>query len=442
MNPRRPAPAVVLGGRLNSLSATRSLGSRGVPVTVLDHGGETELVARSKHCERHVRDGSGRPTAEWWLEWLRQHGEGCVVLPCNDVALELLATSSTALLDAGTIPVDVNPDALRLALDKEATYERARLHGIRAPRTVHVRSPEDTERAVCELGLPCALKPVSAHRFWQSLAAQPGELERWKRYPKGVIVHDGGMLHGVVDPLIESGIAVLATEVVRGPDSGFCSYYTYLDRDGTPRLHFTKRKPRQYPIHFGDGTFHETRWQPDVAELGLRVARALGVRGICNVEFKREAATGSLVLIECNARLTASDPLERKAGLDLAWIAYRAALGATEAVPPAFPDGLCQWLPWRDWRAFLSYRSAGELSTHAWLASVARPQNLPVLDWSDLGPSRAMLFRRLKSLARRARSAGGSLKEGVRGSAPPPARDRPGGSPGSGAGAPGCRSPR
>jgi len=395
--PARP-PVFLLGGRLNTLSAARSLGSRNVEVCVLDDHGEGHLVARSRYCHRYLDSPDGISTPQWWLDILGEQGRGAVVFPCNDTGLEFLARNRAALERAGCLPIEADGDALLVALDKEATYRRARELGVSAPRSVRVRRSSDIAAAAAGLEFPFAVKPASAHRFWQEVRGHPGLLAAWLEHPKGMVVEDGERFLDLVEPLVALGIEVLATEVVVGPDSAYCSYYTYLDPDRQPLLHFTKRKLRQFPIHFGQGTFHLTEWLPDVADLGLRLCRGLGLRGICNVEFKRDSRTGDLRLIECNARLTASDALERSAGLDLPWIAYSRAIGAPVTVPSRFADGLCQWLPVADLKALRSYRRVGELSASAWAASLVHPQSFTVFDPSDLGPTRASLVQRMGSL--------------------------------------------
>jgi D-aspartate ligase len=92
-----------------------------------------------------------------------------------------------------------------------------------------------------------------------------------------------------LEPILDAGHPMLVTEYVPGPDDQYRSYYTYLDHEGEPLVHFTKRKLRQYPTHFGLGSYHLTEWNPEVAELGLRFARGAGLRGLVNVEFKRDA---------------------------------------------------------------------------------------------------------------------------------------------------------
>ena len=394
-------PVYLLGGRLNALSAVRSLGERGVEVTVLDDHGEGHLAAKSRHCHRYLDTPLDASSSQWWLDVLSKEGAGAVVFPCSDVGLEFLARNRLDLVNAGCLPIEADGDALITALDKEATYRRARALGISAPSTVRIRTSDDLALAVSDLEFPFGVKPASQHRFWEALRRNPALFAAWLDHPKGVVLDDKEQLLRLVEPLVELGIEVLATEVVVGPDDNYCSYYTYLDASGLPLFHFTKRKPRQYPIHFGQGTYHVTKWLPDVADVGLRMCQGLGLRGICNVEFKRDSRTGELRLIECNARLTATDALERKAGLDLPWIAYTRAIGTTDVVASEFKDGLCQWVPLLDLKALVAYRRAGELTTTKWITSLARRQSFATFDLGDLGPSVASARARVKSLASR-----------------------------------------
>ena len=78
---------------------------------------------------------------------------------------------------------------------------------------------------------------------------------------------------------------------------------------------------------------------PEVAELGLRFFQGVGLRGLANVEFKRDARDGRLKLIECNHRFTAPTGLLRAAGMDLPLFVYNRLTGrplpAVTATAPA-----------------------------------------------------------------------------------------------------------
>ncbi|MDA8391529.1 MAG: hypothetical protein M0Z87_01780 [Actinomycetota bacterium] len=401
-------PAVLLGGSLNTISAARALGSRGIAVDVLHDGVSNGLVSYSRFCRRFV-DFGPQDVQHEWLSWLLASPEPAVVIPCCDDGVELIARHRSELLSSGHRPVEADPDVLLAMLDKDRTYELARTVGVPAPRTATVHDLESLGIEARRMRYPCATKPVQPNALRQALHAADMELPV-KEIVKGKDLRNAEEAISALSPVAEMGVPMLLTEVVEGPDANYCSYYSYLDHHGEPLFHFTKRKLRQYPIHFGGGTYHKTEWQPDVAEMGLAFFQGIGLRGIGNVEFKRDSRDGQLKLIECNPRLTASDNLIRAAGVDIPYIAYCAAAGYPVEAPDGFADGLWQWLPADDLKAFGAYRREGEMSVWEYAKSILHKQHFPVMDLDDVGPAVVgayrTLRRRVQDMAQELRSEG------------------------------------
>ncbi|MFC5997942.1 hypothetical protein ACFP6A_04280 [Quadrisphaera sp. GCM10027208] len=400
--PARPAlaggpDAVVLGGSSNSLAVARSLSRQGVRVHGLSDGAGGSLLRYSRHVAGFVEATSASRAPQVWDDWLDRAPDGAVLLPCSDIALEYLATRRPALTARGLRPPESDDDVTLAMLDKQQTYQLARAVGVRAPRTATLEAGADLDRVAADFTFPCAVKPRHSHRFAQVFGV------------KAVVVRDVDELRRTLTAIDEAGLSVLLTEIVPGRDDAYCSYYTYLTPDGEALLHFTKRKPRQNPPGFGLGTLHESDWVPEAAREGLRFFRGVGLTWIGNVEFKVDARDGGLTLIECNPRFTAADRLVQNAGVDLAGVAYRRAVGLD--VPPVadFATGVRQWHPWEDAQAFWAYRSAGQLSTGDWVRSLARRQHLPVFDRDDPAPTLVhdarFLLGKGRGAARRARRA-------------------------------------
>src|SRR5207245_6512018 len=82
-----------------------------------------------------------------------------------------------------------------------------------------------------------------------------------------VIVRNLDELLAALHNAIDSGIDMMLVEMVPGGDDQLCSYYTYLDENGAPLFHFTKRVIRRYPAIRGNGCYHITDWNAEVRDL-------------------------------------------------------------------------------------------------------------------------------------------------------------------------------
>jgi predicted ATP-grasp superfamily ATP-dependent carboligase len=369
-------PAVLLGGEAIAVSAARSLAPTGVQVWAL--GDATDPVQRSRHCHRFVEVGSKQGVQERYMAWLESEGpRGAVIVPCDDDSVELVARGRGRLEALGYLPTEANDDALLAMLDKERTYALCAEIGVPCPRTTTVTTRAEAERAAALFDYPCALKPRESHVF----AAHFGILA------KAVRVHSPEELVSEFDRTAELGVSMLVTEIVPGGDDQLCSYYSYLDENGQPLYHFTKRKLRQYPPEFGLGCYQMTTWDPEVAELGLRFFQGANMRGIANVEFKRDSRDGVLKLIESNVRLTAANEQVRLAGLDIPLLAYSRVTGTEPPELRSYRVGVPLWHPIEDVRSLLMYRRRGEVSVGEWLRSLRRRQRFALWRLDDPGPT-------------------------------------------------------
>jgi D-aspartate ligase len=373
MKPGDLNPVVLLGGSGSCLSVARTLSRLGTEVTVLGSG--SSPVAKSRACSHYVNVGSGAEMQPRSLEWLLNNATPAVVLPCGDDGIELIAKHRDELVEVGYRPIEARDDLLLAMLNKERTYELSRQAGIECPRTVTIRTDADLDWARETLSFPWALKPLHSH------------LSARHTTPKVFLVHGASEARKQLSYVRSLEIEVLATEIIPGWDDQYMSYYTYIDKSGNPLFHFTKRTLRGYPIHFGLCVYQVSQWFPEVADLGLRFCKRVGLRGVVNIEFKRDARDGRLKLIECNHRFTAGNELVLRAGIDVARIAYMSALGKPTATISSFRQGLYMWHPPEDIAGFLAYKSIGEISTARWLRSLVHRQYFPLFRWTDPYPS-------------------------------------------------------
>lgn len=390
-------PALILGGDANALSVARDLARMGVTVYAV---GEPGASVRHSRCCRWIDVPAGDSAEEAWARFLlgpeSEHLRGAVVLGCSDAALQVLAHHREPLLQKFRLD-DAHPPAQLAMLDKLATYEHASAAGVPTPRFWSVSSRDDVLAVRDELVFPLMVKPRLSHVF----EAHFGR--------KHVVVSGFDELLAAYELARGAGVAVLLVEVIPGGDDQLASYFTYLDDQSRPLFHYAKRVIRRYPSGMGAGCYHVTDWIPELTEVSNRLFRQVGLRGLANIEFKRDPRDGIHKLIECNARFVASDRLAVAAGVHLARFVYGRLVGVAVPPPDRFRVGMRLWDPLRDFRAFLELRRQGRLTLVRWLASIARRQTLPYFAWSDPMPT---VSRLLKPAIRRWRRLKGAVGRG------------------------------
>jgi predicted ATP-grasp superfamily ATP-dependent carboligase len=321
-----------------------------------------------------------------WLAWLEQDGpSGAVLLPTGDEGVELIVRNQRRLTELGYLTLDYAGDVSLAMLDKARTYELAEAAGVPCPRTWTVQQLEDASRVAGEVTFPCALKPVHSHLFARHCGPA-----------KVFVVNDEQELRASLAGTLEVGLEMLATEIISGPDHFNWTYRTYIDKHGEPAFALTANRLRSHPIHFGTNSYVETRWNPEVAEAGLRFLRGVGLRGLAFTELKWDSRDGRFKLIECNHRFGAAQEVVRRAGLDVAVYAYRRAAGLETQSMEDWKEGVRLWFPARDTRAARDYVRAGELTWGGWMRSLVRPRvYTPSFVFDDPRPSAVNLWRKI-----------------------------------------------
>lgn len=367
----RPA-AIVIDGTYNNLSVARSLTRKGIKVYVLCDANEPVRYSRGVMWLRMSDGGSPATWQKFLLGPESDYLGGAVLLACSDPAIKLIAQNSEALSRKFLIE-EGEPETRLCLLDKLQTYYRAREAGVPTVDFALVDSAAQLSGLTSKFRFPFILKPL-----YSPDSARLGG--------KFLMARDESELRALEDRLA-GGIKTVAMEFVPGGDDLLCSYYCYMDERGEPIVEFTKRLLRRSPIHTGSACYHISDWNPEAAELGRKFFKHVKLRGIGNIEFKRDLRDGRLKVIEANARFTLGDPLLVASGVDLAWITYARLTGQPVTPTQDYKKDLVFWLPAEDLRTFWQLRSRGEITLFEWLRSISRARVFPFFSWKDPMPS-------------------------------------------------------
>jgi carbamoylphosphate synthase large subunit len=197
-----------------------------------------------------------------------------------------------ALRERGVALCISDPPGVDVANDKLRTAEDLDRAGVAVPITFAAATPHD-ELAEA-LGFPLLSKP------------------RFGRGGRGVVVH-----RGAEDLACASPEEVVWQEFLPGEEYDL---NLFVERDGSVPAAVVLRKTGLKEGLVGNALGVERVEHPDVAELGLRAARSLGLEGPIDMDI-RLATDGSPAVLEVNARLGANVLSAREVldALDDAW---------------------------------------------------------------------------------------------------------------------------
>src|ERR1700754_739240 len=211
-------------------------------------------------------------------------------------------------------------EAIQRGEDRQRFKDICAAVGAETPRSAVCHSMDEVRAAVADLGLPVVIRPsFTMGGLGSGMAHTPEDLER----------------------LASTGLAASPTTEVLIEESvlGWKEYELELMRDHNDNVVVVCSIENFDPmgVHTGDSitvapamTLTDREYQR-MRDVGIAVLRAVGVdTGGCNIQFAVDPATGRLVVIEMNPRVSRSSALASKAtGFPIAKIAAKLAIGYT-----------------------------------------------------------------------------------------------------------------
>ena len=316
----------------SALAATRSLGRAGYEIITAGERASS-LAAVSRYCGRFVTCPSPIKDPDGFLATVMRTVEEHqvqLVLPMTEVTT-LLLTQARARLPSGCILPFADEEAIRRASDKAAMLALAEKLAVPVPASIEISRPSEIELALPALHFPIVIKPGRSR-----VRTADGWLSTTVSYAADV-----SELKHRLAKLSPEAYPILLQQRIVGPGVGFFACYAH----GKPVAFFAHQRLREKPPSGGVSVLRESRAiEPDALQYGTRLLEALHWHGVAMVEFKRDASTGKLYLMEINARFWGSLQLAIDAGVDFPQILARIAAGETPTVAPHKVGVRSRWL--------------------------------------------------------------------------------------------------
>jgi D-aspartate ligase len=378
---------VVLGVGPTALGVMRCLSRGGLRPFLVARSGDLAVLSRWTGRRRLLLEEPG--SAEDVLALPRRlRADRVVVIPCTDEWTKIVS----GLLPQETILGSVaSREIVDSLIDKLAFAETLARFDVPAPRTTPVRSDADLEGAL----EGTFLKPRQSQLFAQHYHRKAFTFENAAEAERGL-----GLM-------TEVGLDAVLQEYVPGPPTAHYFIDGFARSDGSIAALFARRRLRMYPLDFGNSTLMVSVPLDEVRQAAddlVRLLTGIGYRGVFSAEFKLDERDGVFKILEVNSRPWWFVEYASLCGVDVSVMAYRCALGLPVDDVRSYEVGVRGIFLPQDILAFRALHRTGELSTIAWLRSIAGAK-ATLFAWRDPLPGVALPLIYLRARHRRLRTA-------------------------------------
>lgn len=372
---------------LGELSLVHCLGTAGIPVVTASERKRTP-ESFSRYSTRHLVFSSYESGAfvDELCEFGEQWGRKSVLVTYDDRVILNISKNRERL---GKHFLFLLPDhrVVEQLLDKLQFCELARQYDLPVPTSIRVSSQEELQRKLDVLEPPFLIKPAYRHYwFHEDFTAEVG------KYQKAYRCSTAGELFDLYDRIRKINPHVVVQEYIVGKDSNMYDLNFLVDREGSVRGHVIARKLRVYPPTAGWGSYVRTVHSRELVDLCGQIIEKLDLRGLINIQFKRDSRTGVYKLIEIHTRTSIFDYLGARAGANLPALYSRYLNGDDALDEPAYREGVKYINIGRDLRLFARYGRRYDVPLWRWALSYFSTSVFDGFRLNDLHPLIRGLF--------------------------------------------------
>ncbi|MEX0719060.1 MAG: ATP-grasp domain-containing protein [Balneolaceae bacterium] len=220
-------------------------------------------------------------------------------------------------------------------LDKMAFIKLADEYNLPAPASVKVSEEKDLNQIEDQLKKPYLIKPTYRHHwFHKDFPEVVGS------YKKAFVCNSFQELEDRYKRISQINPNVVVQEYIEGPDSNMYDVNMYIDAGGEVKGSIVSQKLRVFPSTAGYGSYVITVDDQKILNMSKQIARKLNLRGLINVQFKRDEKTKEPKLIEIHTRTSIFDVLGIKSGINTPALYYADMTGTTVPVNGAGKYGV------------------------------------------------------------------------------------------------------
>jgi len=234
-------------------------------------------------------------------------------MPVGIAAFTLFSKHKDELEKYTKLPI-ANYDSFKMAHDKAIANDLAVKNKVPAPLSYNPKSLSELKSNLKEFEYPLVIKARKGTSSNQIRYARNKNeaIDIWKEFEK----LGSDQERDVIDyqfPLIQEYLPGEIIDVLS------------IFNKGKVRGCLTQERLLTLPVNGGSGALNVTTNDPEAAEYGIKLMKALNWHGVGMVEFKRDA-NGTPKLLEINPKFWGTTEVSISAGLDFPYMLYKIAM--------------------------------------------------------------------------------------------------------------------
>ncbi len=387
--------ALVLG----EIGLIHSLAKDGIPVyTGTEIEDNPSLYSRFSQKRIFFSDYTSEKFIDELCEFGKSQDQKMVIFSDNDHAILNIVQNQERLKPYFLFSFPP-ADKVRQLLDRQLFCDLITRYDLPAPQSVTLSSVGDLrEKPVSDLTYPCIIKPAFKEaRLNSDFRGKAGG------YQKAIKCETYKELERIYIQNAKINLRVVVQEFIEGKENEKYSVNMYIDNEGALKGYFIAQKLRTYPMKAGKGCYIKTVEDAEIIDKAKTIAGKLDLKGLLNIQFKREERSGEPVLLDIHTRNSVWSYLGTAAGVNLAAMQYRELNGEKMDIIPEYEPEVTYIFLENDIKAFLQNFQDRQIPVYRWIGSYFKKFVLSGFQWNDPLPFIAKVWfffkRRFKKLS-------------------------------------------
>jgi len=369
---------------LGELSLVHCVGTAGIPVITGSEKYKTP-TAYSKYSTKHVifSDYESDEFIEELCELTKRVGQKMVIVTYDDRVILQISTHRDRLGKHFLFTLPEHSMVEKL-LDKLIFCDLCEQMDLPAPASLKVSSKEELKATTKKLRAPYLIKPAYRHLwFHEDFTDVVGNYQKAYRCDT---YEELEQLYGKISQIHPD---VVIQEYIIGDDSSMFDLNFYVSEDFQIENCVNAQKMRVYPPTAGWGSYVRTVHNKKMYAICEDIIKKLKLRGLINIQFKKDERTDEPKLIEIHTRTSIFDFLGAKAGQNIPASYYAHLTGHTEFAMKNsdYRDEVKYINIARDVRLFLRYRKSYNIPMGSWAKTYLQASLFDGILLKDLYPT-------------------------------------------------------